>query len=231
MYYTIERRWEYPGKPVLGDANGKLVPNGKAYFERIGKGEVIYDAPVFDYFFLESYGDPKDWEWKLQDVHRFIGEYPVGGYLFISDYFKQLLEQFKIAEPYHFYPSKLKYKSQKLDYYIFRLNSDLEKNVNFQQSSFILQRGLLRPIIVKKIDFVLNNLEHFNAVEKEYREKQDLGIAPEKVTIKYNYDLIALFGINADVIISERLKQAIEKAKIEGLEIKPTSYEVIMPEE
>ena len=51
------------------------------------------------------------WEWKLQDIHGFIevGSIIIGW--FISDYFKQLLDQFKIAEPYHFYASKLKYKS------------------------------------------------------------------------------------------------------------------------
>ena len=54
-YYQIriERRFENEER-VLGLANGEFVPNGNFYFDRMGKGEIIQDAPVFDYFHLEE---------------------------------------------------------------------------------------------------------------------------------------------------------------------------------
>lgn len=70
---------------VLGHANGEFVPNGKLYFDRIGNVEILNDAPVFDYFHLQSYGPVEEWEWKLQDVHAGIGVYPNGGYWYVSE--------------------------------------------------------------------------------------------------------------------------------------------------
>ena len=37
------------------------------------KREIITDAPIFDYFHLQSFGEKKDWEWRLQDVHGGMG--------------------------------------------------------------------------------------------------------------------------------------------------------------
>ena len=54
-YYKIDYKgiFEEENK-VLGQANGEFVPNGAFYFDRIGNGEIIEDAPVFDYFHLQS---------------------------------------------------------------------------------------------------------------------------------------------------------------------------------
>jgi len=53
------------------------------------------DAPIFDYFHLQSFGEKKDWEWRLQDVHGGMGVYPSGAFWYISDKLKSLLEKFK----------------------------------------------------------------------------------------------------------------------------------------
>ena len=50
---------EQKSKGLVADvpsANGEFVPNGRFYFDRIGKNEIIEDAPVFDYFHLQSFG-------------------------------------------------------------------------------------------------------------------------------------------------------------------------------
>ena len=59
-YYKtkIKRIFDKENK-VLGHANGEFVPNGRFYFDRIGNGEIIEDAPVFDYFHLQSFGEKK----------------------------------------------------------------------------------------------------------------------------------------------------------------------------
>ena len=56
-YYQVNRQimFENEGR-ILTNANGEFVPNGKSYFDRIGNGEIIKDAPVFDYFHLQGRG-------------------------------------------------------------------------------------------------------------------------------------------------------------------------------
>ena len=59
-YYKIDYKgiFEEENK-VLGQANGEFVPNGAFYFDRIRKDEIIEDAPIFDYFHLQSFGEKK----------------------------------------------------------------------------------------------------------------------------------------------------------------------------
>lgn len=55
-YYKIDYKGIFKEEnKILGHANGEFVPNGAFYFDRIGNGEIIEDAPVFDYFHLQSF--------------------------------------------------------------------------------------------------------------------------------------------------------------------------------
>ncbi len=121
IYYKVNFQRRFPEQDrVLGHANGEYVPNGKKYFDRLGQGEILYDAPIFDYFHVQSFGPKEEWEWRLQDIHGFIGEYPTGGAYYISNKCKKVFERFKIAKGYHFYLTKLLYKVEKYDYWIFQ---------------------------------------------------------------------------------------------------------------
>jgi len=104
--------------------------------------EIILDAPLFDYFFLQSHGNEQDWEWKLQDAHGFIGVGSIIVGWYISDKLKQILEKLVIAKEYHFYPSKLLYNGTKLNYWIFQyagLYGALNKSsyIDFNKSVFL----------------------------------------------------------------------------------------------
>jgi len=130
---------EQKSKGLVADvpsANGEFVPNGRFYFDRIGKDEIIEDAPVFDYFHLQSFGEKKDWEWRLQDVHGFIGKFPMFCIWYISDKLKSLLENFRIAPKYHFYETRLLYKEEKFKYWIFQFPIDYFLNVNYEKSFY-----------------------------------------------------------------------------------------------
>ena len=88
MYYVRIKRFYSNIMRNISNVNGINVPDAGQYFHRTGDGKIIYDAPLFDYFFLQNGKLEKDWEWKLQDVHDFIGEYPLGGNWYISDKLK-----------------------------------------------------------------------------------------------------------------------------------------------
>ena len=84
-YYKIDYKgiFEEENK-VLGQANGEFVPNGAFCFDRMRKREIIEDAPIFDYFHLQSFdkknfgnGDCKMYmvEWGcIQVVHFGISQ-------------------------------------------------------------------------------------------------------------------------------------------------------------
>ena len=150
-YYKIKRKTRFPelGRIASG-AEGKNVPE-KEYFDRIGKGEIIENTPIFDYFVLESFDKEKYWEWALFDIHSFIGE---GSQIFgwyISDKLKSLLEKFRIAPKYHFYETRLLYKGEKFKYWIFQFPIDVFYNYNYEKSDFYYKeakhkkRGIINP--------------------------------------------------------------------------------------
>ena len=220
-YYKVDRIFiDKKFNKGISNANGIQVPNGKAYFDRMGAGEIITDTPVFDYFFLESYGDKKDWEWRLQDVHSFIGTGSIITGWYISDAFKTLLEQFCIAPQTHFYETRLLYKGEKLKYWIFQKQFQRSKYIDFSKSKF----GLENETTLYSFD---NEGEYQKSYRKEYNETDRKYITIKQVINSY-YDL---FKTTAnDIVITETLKNAIESKGLEGFEFSELDYEVIVNE-
>ncbi|NRS87112.1 hypothetical protein HNQ02_000012 [Flavobacterium sp. 7E] len=212
----------------IGDANGEKVPNGKYYFDRMGTGEIIKEAPVFDYFYLMSFDKPQFWEWRLQDIHGFIGEYPTGGTRYISDRFKKLIEQYSIAKGFWFYPTNLMYKEVKHDYWIFQyatIDEGIDNKVylNYQKSEFF---DADKNSLVSAVNF-----EEYNTIRKKIQRDSDYekDIIPKKIVLNQNVDFIPMYGIiDSGIIISERLKEAIEKLGLEGFKFLELDYEVVI---
>ncbi|MDO4880055.1 MAG: hypothetical protein Q3983_02130 [Capnocytophaga sp.] len=212
----MKRRFEKEDK-ILGQANGEFVPNGTYYFDRIGEGEIIEDAPVFDYFHLQSFDEEKYWEWRLQDVHGGMGEYPRGGWWYISDKLKSLLENFKIAPKYHFYETRLLYKEEKFKYWIFQFPIDYFLNVNYEKSFYSIPN--------ENILLNFKSREEFLATYRGEYKKTKRKLITKKICYSENYDLLAN---NTDILCSERLKQAIESNNITGFEFFELDYEVVV---
>lgn len=207
----------------IPDVNGECVPNGKLYFDRIGQGELIENTPVFDYFHLESFATSDKWEWRLQDIHGFIGVGSIITGWFISKRFKQVLELFKIAPRFKFYSSKLLYRGDKLDYYILQFAGESFDNMVIQSSVFYEgdDKGEIVEGILNKEDYLLKRRYLYKTLKK------DLNIST--IVLVENYDLIPLYGISSDVVVSEFLRIAIENAKIEGVKFEEIDYKVVPP--
>lgn len=217
-YYKIDFKGIFEEEDkVLGHANGQFVPNGAFYFDRIGEGEIIEDAPIFDYFHLQSFGEEKDWEWRLQDIHGYMGEYPIHCIWYISDKLKNLLENFNIAPKYHFYETRLLYKGEKLKYWIFQFPLDYFLNVIYEKSFFSIPN--------ENILFNFKNREEFLTAHRAEYKKTKRKLITKKICFSANYDLIAN---NIDILCSERLKQAIEENNITGFEFFELDYKVVI---
>lgn len=184
-YYKIKKKGIFEKEDkVLGHANGQFVPNGAFYFDRIGEGEIIEDAPIFDYFHLQSFGEEKDWEWRLQDVHGFIyvGSIITGWY--ISDKLKMLLENFKIAPKYHFYETRLLYKGEKLKYWIFQFPIEPLQNIVFEKTNFCyLKDGKQNEIKIK-------NEPEFMQIRRKLFLEEDIELECSRVCFLDTYDIV-----------------------------------------
>ena len=220
-YYKIDFKSIFDEEnKVLGQANGEFVPNGAFYFDRMRKREIIEDAPVFDYFHLQSFDKKIFWEWRLQDVHGGMGVYPSGAFWYISDKLKSLLEKFKIAPKYHFYETRLLYKGEKFKYWIFQFPIEPLKNIIFEKSNFYyIKDGKQNEIKIK-------NESEFMQIRSDLFIEEDIELECSKVCLLDSFDIVYQQP-NGGVLCSERLKQAIEENSIIGFEFFEIDYEVI----
>lgn len=217
-YYKTEIERRFPKEDsILGHANGEYVTNGKEYFDKIGKRKILKDTPVFDYFFLQSYGPEKEWEWRLQDVHGGMGVYPTGGYWYISDDFKLLLEKSYIAPEYHFYETKLLYKNNKLLYWIFQFPINPLSNYDYINCGLYLDG--------KKIEGI-TDADQYDEYDYDVWKKTKRKIEWRKLALIDRYDFF--IDINGHKIVSESLKKAIEKMQLKGFIFSDLDYEVVV---
>ncbi|WP_339847135.1 hypothetical protein [uncultured Dokdonia sp.] len=104
---------EYP------QANGEKITNSNGYLSSTGNiGKIKFenyvdDAPIFDYFYLYSTSYQKEYDWILLDAYSYIGQNtPSARGFLVSKKFKDILEQFNIAQPFRFYESMLMYRGE-----------------------------------------------------------------------------------------------------------------------
>ena len=197
-------------------------------FKQIDNGNIVFDVPILDYFYLESFDKKENWEWNLFDVHNFIGiANRLSTCFFISEKLKELLEKFIITEPHFYYQSKLLYKREKLNYYIFQFTGtktfiEIFSYIDFKKSIFFDPIKKENVIVSNSDEFILNykKIYKVNGNENKLRNR--------KLVVKQELDFIPLGTFMSDNIVSERLKQAIEENDITGFEFSELDYEVIV---
>jgi hypothetical protein len=226
-YFKIDVQSFY-GERIASDANGENIPNAEFYFNKISQSEILFPIPVFDYFFLESFDTKEYWEWKLCDVYKFTRTAGlIKGWL-ISEKLKLLLENYCLPNPYYFYPSKLLYKGEKLDYYIFQFTGKLIYKqtldyVNYPASIFVDPE--------KKIDVIVNDKNNFlSEYDRIYKENRSLKkiVQNKKLVLKESLDFFPMSSLSMENIVSEKLKNAMEENSIEGFEFSELDYDVVV---
>ncbi len=226
-YFKINIQPFY-GERIASRANGDNVPDALFYFNKISQGEILFSAPFFDYFFLESFDKKKYWEWKLFDVHRLTKEAGrIPGWL-ISEKLKSLLESHNLSKPYYFYPSKLRYKGKKIDYYIFQFTGNLiyEQTLNYVDYPMSIFWEPAKKVSVKVKD-KNNFLLEYDRVINETRGMENI-LQFKKLILNEPLDFFPLSSLTIGNLISEKLKNAMEENGIEGFEFSELDYEVVV---
>ena len=216
-YYKIDYKGIFKEEnKILGQANGEFVPNGAFYFDKIGNGEIIEDAPIFDYFHLQSFDKKIFWEWRLQDVHGFIGAGSIITGWYISDKLKSVLEKFRIAPKYHFYETRLLYKEEKFKYWIFQFPIGGFHNYNYEKSEYFIDNERILGI---------KTAEEYDEYDYKIWKETKKNIEWRKIVLVDKFDIVDTW--QGDILCSERLKQAIEENGIVGFEFFEIDYEVV----
>jgi hypothetical protein len=228
-YYLIKVKSHSDNNRISSEVEGEKIPNAEFFFNRISQGEILLKTPVFDYFFLESFDEKQYWEYKVNDVHKFIGEGSQIKGWFVSGKLRLLLELFNLPESCHFYSSKLLYKGEKLNYYIFQYTGKL----TFEQLLLYIDYSktiFLNPL--KNSEIILYKKEEFLPMYRQIYKENGLenAMKNKKLVLKEKLDFFPMQMFLHDNIISERLKIAMEENNIEGFEFSELDYEVIVEE-
>ncbi|WP_028523017.1 hypothetical protein [Runella limosa] len=205
----------YPSAYLSPEMQGaEFIPDGgdtKNFFKQsIEKStnyrSLIDDVPVFDYFVLkELYGErKKKFDWiKLNAYDFVVGHYTISSCFLVSEQFKETIAAFNLPR-HRFYPAKLMYKGQKLDYYIFQLGEEIP--ILYEKCNYQIE-GESMTITAQELQ--IHEKESFNfrwiALNKD---RKRLNIKNFVFSKHYDYFICGeLFKV-----ISEPLKEALETA-------------------
>jgi len=219
-YYELIRELK-KDEIVIPGLNGETVKNKDDFFKTGESGpNKFYDQDYeFDYLMTKAFGKIEKEGEVIADYHMWRGYEPSGGsFLPISKSFKEVLEQFKLS-PSKFYKAKVLFEDKYHPYFIWQILVDeYQQYIDFEQSEFnnLTQSRKLRQEELK--------VKKFKSIEEvETKAKEDWGYRwnYERLVLKPEFrelDFCLLPVLHT--VVSERLKEAIEKAGLTGIAFK-----------
>jgi hypothetical protein len=184
--------------------------------ERTDKYQDIYFDFLEDSFDLTKFSGDKNAIATDILYSKYLG---LNG-LFVSSDFVRLVNNFvtgccKYRDVY------IKYLSEKKDYHF--LNLLMCPNIDFKNSIFIVQHTITKE---QFDELKLTSEEDFrHSINKIRTEKgASFTIKPRKISLNKKYDLFS-YELTGEFLISEELKNAIEKSTLTGYRIKPFDAE------
>lgn len=177
--------------------------------------------PNLDYFIIDDKA-------KLTDVIS-TGLIDATG-LIVNDKVKDLLQTFHLM-PHKFFPAKLLYKKRFYhNYYWLHLGRDYADTIDYKKSNFELKS--IPPWDIPDWDYETEGLaiNNRNDLIEVWKQTDGQMILPTSLHLNNQFDptldLVAFRELGDHVLISQNLKNVLEKEKVNGIEIKPLSYPI-----
>ncbi|NME72947.1 hypothetical protein [Flammeovirga aprica] len=150
----------------------------------------------------------------------------------VNSKLKALMTKFNLPKHAFFEATLLKYDSDvKENYFLFHLQESHSTSIDFTKSSFSTLR--IPPWELPNWDYEKTPIEinsHDDLVKKTKELKSVKNIVPDRLKLvdnfDHNLDLFTLRYLYGKILISERLKEALEINKISGFQITKPSYEI-----
>lgn len=237
----------YPAAFLAPDMQGaEFIAQGggkaKGFFKRpenesITNTVFIDDTPVFDHFVLkENYGSSrKKFDWIKLNIYHFVTEhYNLSFCYLVSPKFKEVINGFRLPR-HKFYPAKLLFKGEKLDYYIFQLGEvfkPIYEQCTYQIKNFDPTDCRYKDtgIIMSAKELKIENEDNYLESRSMYRKQEQLIEIQDCVLPSY-YDYFSAYEVHK--IVSAPLKEALESAGLtEGIgliDISPRSITFLNP--
>jgi hypothetical protein len=197
----------YPWAYVKGEAEHFFINEGVNGI-RIYEYALTDNVPVLDHFFLRESVRNKIDDWVLLDLYGLSAINIQGSAYLVSPKLRDLIDKFQISQPYRFYPAKLLYQGEKLDYFLFQFGSFIHPNYAESSYKFEQKEGIFQG---KSLD-IKEEIDFLKLKNKTYDE-----IGPMKfveMTFDIQYDLYITYQCK---LISSRMKEALEQANISGI--------------
>lgn len=175
---------------------------------RIHEYALTDNVPVLDHFFLRESVRNKVDDWVLLDLYGLSAINIQGSAYLVSPKLRDLIEQFHVSQPYRFYPAKLLYQSEKLDYFLFQFGSFI--NPNYAESSYKFEQK--EDIFQGKTLGINEEIDFLDLKNKTYEEIGPMTFV--EMAFDYQYDLYITYQCK---LISARMKEALEQANISGI--------------
>ena len=202
-------------KTVMGSSDNQIIgfidPENNSG-ERSSKYQEIYYDFIEDNFDMKKFSGDK----KAKPTDILSSNFLVMNGLFVSSAFAGLLAGFSMC-CYKYRDVYIEYLSEKKDYQF--LNLIMCPAINFEESSFFFEDKLKG----EKLDEIkLSSLQDFRDNIKKLRADKgyNFTISPQKLVLSKMYDLFK-YELSGKFLISEELKNGIEKSGLTGYSITP----------
>lgn len=222
-YYSVNLQIEdEKSKRNMPKANGKNIKNASQYFARMDNGEFLNDIPVLDYFVFESYESPEFWEIRICDAHGYTGVYTTAANWYVSEKLQRLLVQFSIQTPYQFYKSKLLFKGNKFDYFVFQIRRDSSQYIDYINSTFWV-RDYNTKQNIRDYEFKIKSSTEFYGASRRLLKEEKAELYPQSLRYFELFNFIYC-SITRQYIIDNVIKDTLIEANITGLDYKPLDF-------
>jgi hypothetical protein len=196
---------------------------------RLMEKEPFNESIEIDYFIFDDYGEAylKEFnENNLFDIYT-IGPYigpSNGNCLLVSPKMKALLETVEITTPYIFYPARLLVKGEKIDYSVLQVYK-IFNSINFEKSKFWLCDSPDDQRLKEFDDTVVNDGNHYMEIQETLYNANKTSLRFKSIVYPIYFDIS--YGLWGGLfIVSEKLKETIEKEGMKGVAFKELDFEV-----
>lgn len=215
------------GLPYPNPRPTNLLTVDEEYLDLIKHYQQGIEKSLLPSFITQSYDDEQDYEFIRLDIYPFLfGFAREDRAILISEKAKLIIEQFNLYEIECFKPAYFIYKNKIYDYYLLTFNCEfIEKILVWEKSEFVLRNyntKKIRPYDGVQLNFNIF-LDEENSVAYNY---PDDSIDLKRAAINVALDYYVSNGFNmGGPLVSERLKNALEAARFEGIEFKELDIE------
>ncbi len=154
---------------------------------------------------------------ELRDFHIWGIGSPDTYNILASPKFMKVLNKLKIPN-YRYYHAKILHDNREYKYYVLHFQHDYLNDIDYSKSEFYVSEILeTNPIIEKCLQGKIHSYKYFEDINTKLLNEMKW-LYSKKIHFKdhINHDI---WGLRGQIIISQKAKQAIQEAKISGVEM------------